>query len=72
MTKTQKDDVAPERVIPTEPQVPGQLPKAVPESDPIGINAEGGITTNENGDPPGSPLEVAEREGDAVKEEDIE
>lgn len=34
------------------------------ESDPIGIDAEGRVTTNEGGDPPGSPLEVFERESD--------
>lgn len=55
-----------ERKIPEEPQILGQVPKAEPESDPIGINAEGGVTTNDDGDEPGSPLEVQERESAPV------
>lgn len=50
------------RKIPDQEQIPGQVPKVRPESDPIGINSEGGVTTNEGGDPPGSDLEVEERE----------
>lgn len=60
----QKDGIMPdERTKPDDSgvQVKGQVNKLQPESDPIGINCEGGITTNEEGDPPGSELEVLER-----------
>ena len=32
------------------------------QSDPMGVNADGEITTNPEGDPPGSAKEVEERE----------
>ncbi len=52
-------------------QVKGQVNKLPIESDPMGINCEGGITTNEDGDPPASELELLERRTTPVELENL-